>query len=115
MAGWQSGHAADCNSVYAGSIPTSASILLSPSGEIGRHRGFKIPRPQGVPVRVWPRAPFSTTENGANKEPSDKLVFLCLKFNDIYKIPIKNTHCRMLYLIRHVAQLFITNLLTRIL
>ena len=23
---WQSGHAADCNSVYAGSIPTSASI-----------------------------------------------------------------------------------------
>ena len=26
MAGWQSGHAADCNSVYAGSIPTSASI-----------------------------------------------------------------------------------------
>ena len=59
MAGWQSGHAADCNSVYAGSIPTSASILLKcPSGEIGRHRGFKIPRPQSVPVRVWPRAPF---------------------------------------------------------
>lgn len=27
MAGWQSGHAADCNSVYAGSIPTPASIL----------------------------------------------------------------------------------------
>ena len=26
MAGWQSGHAADCNSVYAGSIPTPASI-----------------------------------------------------------------------------------------
>ncbi len=23
---WQSGHAADCNSVYAGSIPTRASI-----------------------------------------------------------------------------------------
>ncbi len=32
-AGWQSGHAADCNSVYAGSIPTPASIserLTSP-------------------------------------------------------------------------------------
>ena len=28
MAGWQSGYAADCNSVYAGSIPTPASILL---------------------------------------------------------------------------------------
>ena len=27
MARWQSGYAADCNSVNAGSIPTSASIL----------------------------------------------------------------------------------------
>jgi hypothetical protein len=26
-AGWQSGHAADCKSVNAGSIPTSASII----------------------------------------------------------------------------------------
>jgi hypothetical protein len=26
MAGWQSGHAAACKAVYAGSIPTSASI-----------------------------------------------------------------------------------------
>ncbi len=26
---WQSGHAADCNSVYAGSIPTRASNFLS--------------------------------------------------------------------------------------
>ena len=25
---WQSGHAADCKSVYAGSIPTSASIFF---------------------------------------------------------------------------------------
>lgn len=31
MAGWQSGHAADCNSVYAGSIPTPASIFLLPN------------------------------------------------------------------------------------
>ena len=68
MAGWQSGHAADCNSVYAGSIPTPASINLrldprpailagtqsklliqlysypGPGGEIGRHKGLKIPR-----------------------------------------------------------------------
>ncbi len=28
MAGWQSGHAADCKSVYAGSIPASASTLM---------------------------------------------------------------------------------------
>ena len=28
MAGWQSGHAADCKSVYAGSIPASASTRI---------------------------------------------------------------------------------------
>ncbi len=32
MAGWQSGHAAACKAVYAGSIPTPASI--SPSAGI---------------------------------------------------------------------------------
>ena len=40
---WQSGYAADCNSVYAGSIPTLASIfLVSPGGGIGRRNGLKI-------------------------------------------------------------------------
>ena len=36
MAGWQSGYAADCNSVNAGSIPTPASIskLLSSAQEV---------------------------------------------------------------------------------
>ena len=29
MAGWQSGHAAACKAVYAGSIPTPASITLT--------------------------------------------------------------------------------------
>ena len=29
MAGWQSGHAAVCNTVYAGSIPTPASISVA--------------------------------------------------------------------------------------
>ena len=29
LAGWQSGHAADCNSAYAGSIPTLASIFYT--------------------------------------------------------------------------------------
>ena len=28
MAEWQSGYAADCKSVYAGSIPTSASVFF---------------------------------------------------------------------------------------
>ena len=52
-AGWQSGNAADCKSVNAGSIPTPASFLnqfcllwqvVSPGGGIGRHKGLKIPR-----------------------------------------------------------------------
>jgi hypothetical protein len=51
-AGWQSGYAADCKSVNAGSIPTSASIIqkysvpASPDGETGRRKGLKIPRRQ---------------------------------------------------------------------
>ena len=60
MAGWQSGYAAACKAVNAGSIPASASIniknsffksimifrylLTCPSGGIGRHKGLKIPR-----------------------------------------------------------------------
>ena len=28
VAGWQSGHAAACKTVYAGSIPASASIII---------------------------------------------------------------------------------------
>lgn len=31
LAGWQSGYAADCNSVNAGSIPTPASIVQLPA------------------------------------------------------------------------------------
>ena len=53
MAGWQSGYAAACKAVYAGSIPASASIkkrgiiqkvYKCPGGGIGRHKGLKIPR-----------------------------------------------------------------------
>ena len=61
LAGWQSGYAAACKAVYAGSIPASASNFRlikgynnknffirrkesSPSGGIGRHKGLKIPR-----------------------------------------------------------------------
>lgn len=40
-AGWQSGHAADCKSVYAGSIPTLASIF--PLDNI-QAAGHKSPR-----------------------------------------------------------------------
>ena len=66
MARWQNGYAADCKSVYLGSTPGRASTIklifqlhsICPSGGIGRHKGFKIPRLIGVPVQVWPRVPF---------------------------------------------------------
>ena len=62
-AGWQSGYAAACKAVYAGSIPASASkynstystclcnippvtVTACPGGEIGRRKGLKIPRGQ---------------------------------------------------------------------
>ncbi len=62
MAGWQSGYAAACKAVYAGSIPASASkfgstysgclcnippVTACPGGEIGRRKGLKIPRLNG--------------------------------------------------------------------
>ena len=32
--------------------------IMCPRGEIGRHKGLKILALLGVPVRVWPRAPY---------------------------------------------------------
>jgi hypothetical protein len=44
-AGWQSGYAAACKAVDAGSIPASAfRLLVCPGGETGRRKGLKIPR-----------------------------------------------------------------------
>ena len=54
---WQSGYAAACKAVDAGSIPTLASIFPSrPGGGIGRRWDLKS-LPIGVPVRVRPWAP----------------------------------------------------------
>jgi hypothetical protein len=45
---WQSGYAAACKAVDAGSIPTLASIFLPcPGGGIGRRSGLKIRCPKG--------------------------------------------------------------------
>ena len=38
MAGWQSGHAADCKSVYAGSIPASASTIIMENKNVYSHK-----------------------------------------------------------------------------
>lgn len=57
LAEWQSGYAAACKAVDAGSIPTSASCC--PGGGTGRRKGLKIPREvTPVPVRFRPRAPI---------------------------------------------------------
>ena len=49
MARWQSGYAAVCKTVDAGSIPTLASnyLIVSPGGGIGRRYGLKIRCPKG--------------------------------------------------------------------
>ena len=49
LARWQSGYAAACKAVDAGSIPTLASIFPSvcPGGGIGRRCGLKIRCPKG--------------------------------------------------------------------
>ncbi len=39
-----------------------ACMLICPGGEIGRHKGFKIPRLMVVPVRVWLRAPIKRND-----------------------------------------------------
>ena len=50
MAGWQSGYAAACKAVDAGSIPTPALFFYQfqtcPGGGTGRRKGLKIPREQ---------------------------------------------------------------------
>ncbi len=65
QARWQSGHAAACKAVNAGSIPTLASKNFParevqsrcPGGEIGRRKGLKILWPEtAMPVRVRPWA-----------------------------------------------------------
>lgn len=72
-AGWQSGYAADCKSVYLGSTPGPASIKIwyRPGGEIGRHKGFKIPRTQ---VR-------------AGSSPAPGTTFLLLIYKDFLENP----------------------------
>jgi hypothetical protein len=40
------------------------SVSIRPGGEIGRHKGFKIPRPlPAVPVQVRPRAPWQRQDH----------------------------------------------------
>ena len=82
-AGWQSGYAAACKAVDAGSIPTPASILrkrvprhpfaylppLGPGGEIGRRKGLKIPR--------WQHRAGSSPAPGTILHPSEFSLSVC--------------------------------------
>ena len=80
MAGWQNGHAADCNSVYAGSIPTPASKFgfkarVVKSVDTG---DLKSPAHKACQFESGLGHHPYTFKYGAYKEPSFKLVFLCL-------------------------------------
>lgn len=60
MAVWQSGHAAACKAVYAGSIPTQASKYsqsTAPVAKLVDAWDLKSPGLAAVPVRVRPGAP----------------------------------------------------------
>ena len=71
VAGWQSGHAADCKSVHLGSTPGPASIntltarLSSVFARVVKSvdtRDLKSLGGNPVPVQVRPRAPFNTNQ-----------------------------------------------------
>ena len=85
MAGWQSGHAADCNSVYAGSIPTSASIGKARVVKSVDTGDLKSPAHKACQFESGLGHHFSEMKYGA-KNSSLMLVFLCLK---IFAIKIK--------------------------
>ena len=62
QARWQSGYAAACKAVDAGSIPTLASNQLSQArvAELVDATDLKSVVREDVPVRVRPRAPLKT-------------------------------------------------------
>ncbi len=88
LARWQSGHVADCNSVYAGSIPTRASIypclsqgrwLQASTARVVKSvdtRDLKSLAGNSVPVQVRPRAPTKSISYVKPSPPS----FSCFDF-----------------------------------
>ncbi len=92
MAGWQSGYAAACKAVDAGSIPTPAFLKSScPGGEIGRRKGLKNPRGVSpVPVRLRPRAPKHKIKTSAllaknQRNHNDCLTLYCVDPTQAWK------------------------------
>ncbi len=70
MAGWQSGHAADCNSVYAGSIPTSASIGKARVVKSVDTGDLKSPPTKRASSSLASGTIFQLMKYGANKNPA---------------------------------------------
>ena len=92
MAGWQSGHAADCNSVYAGSIPTSASIGKARVVKSVDTGDLKSPAHKACQFESGLGHHSYTSKYGAYKEPSVKLVFLCLQKSVTIQCTKKREH-----------------------
>ena len=86
---WQSGHAADCKSAYLGSTPGRASNFR-PGGEIGRHKGFKIPRRTRC-AGSSPAPGTITTSMDVNRR-----LFFCLKSTS-YKLFLRSILSRYQY------------------
>ena len=70
MAGWQNGHAADCNSVYAGSIPTSASIGKARVVKSVDTGDLKSPAHKACQFESGLGHHFQLMKYGANKNPA---------------------------------------------
>ena len=80
MVGWQNGDAADCNSVNAGSIPAPTSISCKARVVKSVDTGdLKSPAHKACQFESGLGHHSYTSKYGAYKEPSVKLVFLCLE------------------------------------
>src|SRR5690349_2583377 len=78
MARWQSGHAAACKAVYAGSIPTLASIAQSSKARLGGPFCLARLDPAGASLRAM-HSQFASLSRGAlpQREAGARIPALC--------------------------------------
>ena len=71
-------------------LTITIKITKCPRGEIGRHKGLKILALLGVPVRVWPRAPFKMNKPLIISDKNSK----SLKIKSIIKKIFNKNHLK---------------------